>query len=185
MTDNTGAAQDSINYDAWGNIASEANANVRGNYAYTGGTIDTATGLLHLGGRDLSLVTHIWIEPDPIGFGGGQSNLVQYVGNGPTNGTDASGLYEAPNFYDKRYWKTQRDPQSLGDNGGDSRGRLALDNELARLAKKADPLIEMNKASQEAALRLYRGSGQGISRCGIFRHLKSAENSPGHIGYGT
>ena len=91
MTDNTGAAQDSINYDAWGNITSEANANVRGNYAYTGGTIDTATGLLHLGGRDLSLVTHIWIEQDPIGFDAGQSNLVQYVGNGPTNGTDPTG----------------------------------------------------------------------------------------------
>ena len=33
-----------------------------------------------------------WLSEDPIGFGGGDANLYRYCGNGPTDGTDPSGL---------------------------------------------------------------------------------------------
>ncbi len=33
-----------------------------------------------------------WISKDPIGFEAGDANLYRYVGNGPTNATDPSGL---------------------------------------------------------------------------------------------
>jgi hypothetical protein len=33
-----------------------------------------------------------WLSQDPLGFTAGDANLYRYVGNGPTNGTDASGL---------------------------------------------------------------------------------------------
>jgi hypothetical protein len=34
-----------------------------------------------------------WLEEDPIGFDAGQSNLSQFVGNDPVNGSDPSGQY--------------------------------------------------------------------------------------------
>jgi hypothetical protein len=34
-----------------------------------------------------------WLEEDPIGFEGGDSNLYRYVANTPTNATDPSGLF--------------------------------------------------------------------------------------------
>lgn len=33
-----------------------------------------------------------WMQEDPIDFEGGDLNLYRYVGNGPTNATDPSGL---------------------------------------------------------------------------------------------
>ena len=36
--------------------------------------------------------TGTWIQPDPIGFLGGQDNLSEFVGNDPTNFVDPSGL---------------------------------------------------------------------------------------------
>ncbi|MCO8123236.1 hypothetical protein NHH03_15920 [Stieleria sp. TO1_6] len=36
------------------------------------------------------------ISQDPIGFAAGDANLYRYVGNGPTNATDPSGLEEVP-----------------------------------------------------------------------------------------
>ena len=35
-----------------------------------------------------------WISEDPIGFEAGDANLYRYVGNGPTNAVDPSGLEE-------------------------------------------------------------------------------------------
>lgn len=34
----------------------------------------------------------MWTSKDPIRFGGGQTNLYQYVGDDPVNGTDPDGL---------------------------------------------------------------------------------------------
>jgi RHS repeat-associated protein len=44
--------------------------------------------------RVYSPVLMRFISTDPIGFGGGDANLFRFVGNGPTNYTDPSGLYE-------------------------------------------------------------------------------------------
>jgi uncharacterized protein RhaS with RHS repeats len=33
-----------------------------------------------------------WLMEDPLGFDAGDYNLERYVGNGPTDGTDPSGL---------------------------------------------------------------------------------------------
>ncbi|MBX9627173.1 MAG: RHS repeat-associated core domain-containing protein, partial [Gemmataceae bacterium] len=37
-----------------------------------------------------------WLQPDPIGFAGGDPNLYRYVGNSPTNFVDPSGLSGEP-----------------------------------------------------------------------------------------
>jgi len=48
-----------------------------------------------------------WLGEDPIGFDAGAMNLAEYVGNGPTNATDPTGLVQ---------WDTARpDPKNPGD----------------------------------------------------------------------
>jgi uncharacterized protein RhaS with RHS repeats len=39
-----------------------------------------------------------WMEEDPEGFDAGDSNLMRYVGNDPTNATDPTGLEHEPNL---------------------------------------------------------------------------------------
>ena len=85
-------------YDAFGNLSAAADVSTRLGYygfAFAGGILDDATGLLHLGARDYDPQTGTWIEPDPIRFGGGDTNLYAYVGGDPVNFVDPSG-YIAP-----------------------------------------------------------------------------------------
>lgn len=51
-----------------------------------------STGLQNNLNRWYDASTGRWLSEDPIGFSAGDANLYRYVGNGPTNGTDPSGL---------------------------------------------------------------------------------------------
>jgi RHS repeat-associated protein len=53
---------------------------------------DPDTGLVRFGARDYDAQVGRWLAKDPIGFGGGQSNLYGYVANDPVNLVDPSGL---------------------------------------------------------------------------------------------
>jgi RHS repeat-associated protein len=61
-------------------------------YTYTGRDSDTFTGLQYNRARWYDPVTGRFISQDPIGFEAGDANLYRYVGNGPMNATDPSGL---------------------------------------------------------------------------------------------
>jgi len=76
-------------YDAFG-LRSGTRLPILG-FAFAGGILDDATGLLHLGARDYDPETGTWIEPDPIRFAGGDTNLYAYAGNDPINFVDPSG----------------------------------------------------------------------------------------------
>ena len=94
------------NFDSFGNVRSETHYAVEGEivtagqygyvdeaFAYTGRFFDSATGLQNNLHRWYDASVRRWMSEDPIGFNGGDSNLYRYVGNGPTNSTDASGLH--------------------------------------------------------------------------------------------
>ncbi len=68
--------------------AGAANAN---SYQFTGRESD-GTGLYYYRARYYSPTSQRFISQDPIGFGGGDSNLYGYVGNQPTEYVDPSGL---------------------------------------------------------------------------------------------
>src|SRR5438128_1362882 len=78
-------------------------------YLFQGGRYDTATGLYNFRHRDLSPVLGRWLQPDPLGFAGGDSNLYRYVSNGPGNTTDPSGLAETrvvlTPMTEEQFWK--------------------------------------------------------------------------------
>ncbi|MGF1580034.1 MAG: RHS repeat-associated core domain-containing protein [Gemmataceae bacterium] len=91
VTDNSGVVQNTIVYDAFGNITSESNASFGDRYKWTGREYDTETGLQYNRARYYDPAIGRWIHRDPIGFDAGDSNLYRYVNNAPVMNTDPSG----------------------------------------------------------------------------------------------
>ncbi len=81
-------------YDSFGNLKSETNAAVDCLFGFTGRPFDTATGLQNNLNRWYDPSVGQWLSKDPIGFEGGDANIRRYVGNSPTCGTDARGLWK-------------------------------------------------------------------------------------------
>jgi RHS repeat-associated protein len=112
LTDNLGTVRDLVDYiandvtsvvmhavyNSFGKLANTVNPGTGQPasclFGFTGRPFDTNTGLQNNDNRWYDPATHRWLSQDPSGFGGGDSNLYRYCGNGPTNGTDPSGLAE-------------------------------------------------------------------------------------------
>ncbi len=80
-------------FDAYGKLQSQTNPAVDCLFAYTGRPIDETTGLQNNLNRWYDATTGRWMSEDPVGFEGRHENLYAYVGNGPVNAVDPSGLY--------------------------------------------------------------------------------------------
>ncbi len=81
-----------LTYDSFGKVTSETSPSLDFDYGFTGRERDESTGLIYHRARYGDPDTHTWLNPDPIGFRAGDSNLYRVVANGPTNATDPSGL---------------------------------------------------------------------------------------------
>ncbi len=79
-------------FDAYGNLQSQTNAAHDTLFGFTGRPLDQATSLQNNLHRWYDPATGRWMSEDPIGFEGRDGNLSAYVGNGPVNATDPSGL---------------------------------------------------------------------------------------------
>jgi RHS repeat-associated protein len=88
-TDGTVAQR--LDYDAFGRVMLDTNPGFQP-FGFAGGLYDPQTGLLRFGARDYDPETGRWTSKDPIGFGGGGSNLYGYVLIDPVNRVDPSGL---------------------------------------------------------------------------------------------
>lgn len=87
--DATGAATSAATYDAFGNLAS----GTRGDrYGYAGREWDGVLGQSYHRARVYDPAAGRWWAEDPLGFGGGDTNLYRYAGNRPTDRTDPSGM---------------------------------------------------------------------------------------------
>ncbi|WP_375591828.1 carbohydrate-binding protein [Chitiniphilus eburneus] len=87
----TGEVKQEIAYDAWGNVLSDTNPGFQP-FGFAGGLYDKDTGLVRFGARDYDPQIGRWTAKDPIGFGGGDSNVYGYVKSDPVNNIDPSGL---------------------------------------------------------------------------------------------
>jgi RHS repeat-associated protein len=85
-------------YDAYGRLVSQSNPDQTTLFAFTARPFDPATNLQNNLNRWYDAEVGRWLSEDPIGFDAGDANLRRYVGNGPTNATDPSGLdaYDGP-----------------------------------------------------------------------------------------
>jgi RHS repeat-associated protein len=98
VTDGLGAGVlDHLEYDGFGTIVNtEASPADGGRYTYAAYAGDRATGLYHTDWREDQAPTGTWNQEDPEGFDAGDPNLHRYLGNGPTNAVDPSGLKPKP-----------------------------------------------------------------------------------------
>ncbi len=95
----TAAAVDHVIYTAYG--APTVDEGTMPRFGFDGLRYDAATGYYFTATRPYDPKTGTWIQPDPIGFLGGQDNLSEFVGNDPTNFVDPSGLGPiSPTFND-------------------------------------------------------------------------------------
>jgi RHS repeat-associated protein len=92
--DNTGTVTGSRSYAGFGAVTTTSGTGLD-RYAFTGAGTDPLTGLVGDNARQYDPGLGRWTSEDPLGFGAGDANLNRYVGNGPTNGRDPSGM-QAP-----------------------------------------------------------------------------------------
>lgn len=87
----TGHVAQEITYDPFGEVISDSNPGFQP-FGYAGGLYEHETGLTHFGAREYDAELGRWTASDPIGFGGGDTNLYGYVVQDPVNLVDPSGL---------------------------------------------------------------------------------------------
>ncbi|KQC11076.1 MAG: hypothetical protein APR62_10650 [Smithella sp. SDB] len=102
MTNSSKAIVSKYSYDAFGNITNKLeNTNLLNQpFTYVGqhGVMTEPNGFYYMKARYYDPTVGRFISEDPIGFDGGQVNLLAYVGNNPVNGIDPSGLMWKPNW---------------------------------------------------------------------------------------
>jgi RHS repeat-associated protein len=91
LISNSGTVLDNVTYgDSYGNNPSDSGTGDR--FKFTAREYDTEIGLYYVRARYYDANVGRFLSQDPLGFGAGDANLYRYVGNGPTNDTDALGL---------------------------------------------------------------------------------------------
>ncbi|MGZ5445925.1 MAG: NHL domain-containing protein [Thermoanaerobaculia bacterium] len=87
----TGELVQRIVYDAFGAVISDTAPGFQP-FGFAGGLYDRDTRLVRFGARDYDPHTGRWTAKDPIGFGGGDTNLYGYAFSDPINFVDPTGL---------------------------------------------------------------------------------------------
>ncbi|MBI4586444.1 MAG: PKD domain-containing protein [Planctomycetes bacterium] len=87
----TGVVAQRLDYDEFGNITNDTSPGFQP-FGFAGGLYDRDTGLYRFGARDYDPQVGRWTAKDPLGFGGGDTNLYGYVQSDPVNLIDPSGL---------------------------------------------------------------------------------------------
>ncbi len=87
----TGSIAQRMDYDEFGNVTLDTNPGFQP-FGFAGGLYDAQTGLVHFGAREYDPGSGRWTSKDPIGFGGGDANLYNYVFADPINLRDFNGL---------------------------------------------------------------------------------------------
>jgi len=84
VTGRAGTALDTYTYDPYGNVTPGGSNSVANPWQYTGGYLDSETGLVKLGQRYYDPGTGRWTQQDPLGGG------YVYVSDDPNDLTDSS-----------------------------------------------------------------------------------------------
>ena len=96
MTDNSKNIVNKYAYDEFGNILAQ-DETIAQPFKFVGqfGVMTEPNGFYYMKARYYDPKVGRFISEDPIGFEGGDVNLMAYVGNSPVNRTDPSGLWAA------------------------------------------------------------------------------------------
>ena len=107
--------------------------------SYAGYSWDPVLGVYLSDTRPYNPATGTWMSQDPIRFAAGDPNLNRYVGNGPTNGRDPSGLVDYRGAFKKETpdlpndWKVHHTKQqALADRYLNEKGINIHDSDYLR-----------------------------------------------------
>ncbi|MEL7498440.1 MAG: Ig-like domain-containing protein [Planctomycetota bacterium] len=92
VVDGSGNVVNHIQYNSFGEVASQTNGLVDVLFGFTGKPLEKATGLQNNHHRWYDSSVGRWTSEDPITFAAGDANLYRYVGNNNQNATDPDGL---------------------------------------------------------------------------------------------
>jgi RHS repeat-associated protein len=139
-----GTVVNDVDYDAYGSVKGETTASGWDptRYGYAGRESDAATGLEYDRARYYDAAVGGWTGQDPAGFAAGDANLYRYVGNGPTDATDPSGL------------------DSVGVEGSNVVWRVPANDNRSPLRKFWDGLTGQNQSPKRSYI-VGRISSQG------------------------
>jgi RHS repeat-associated protein len=87
---NTGAIAQRLDYDEFGRVFVDTAPSFQP-FGFAGGLYDPYTSFVRFGARDYDPRTGRWTTRDPIGLGGGATNVYQYVFSDPINFIDPEG----------------------------------------------------------------------------------------------
>jgi RHS repeat-associated protein len=93
VVDSDGDQLDHLDYNSFGNLITQTNADFKEVIGYIGLVHDVDDNFDFTPNRVRDPISGGWLSKDPIGLGGGQSNLYDYDNNDPINRRDRSGLY--------------------------------------------------------------------------------------------
>ena len=94
VADASGTVVKTVTYDSFGNVLEDSNESLAVPFGFAGGLYDADTGLVRFGYRDYDAEVGRWTAKDPIGFGGGDSDLYGYCGGDPVDSVDINGKKE-------------------------------------------------------------------------------------------
>jgi len=95
LINNAGVVVDHVRVDAFGVIVSRSNANIYQRHFFIGREWDSASQLYYMHARYYDALLGRFISQDPIGLGGGDTNVYRYSANDPVNSSDPSGLQQS------------------------------------------------------------------------------------------
>ena len=200
VTDGSGTIVDHIDYGSFGERVAETNPSGGSRYGYTGREWDAALELQDNRTRFYDPKAGLFIQEDSKGFGAGDANLTRYVGNGPTNGSDPSGLSawdwikRTGNSVGTAVWDYTLGAViglggGLGDDIGTGGGELlyadpgkAIDLATVRRQYVLDQFMEIPSADQE---HLTPDQFASEGRRAVFKGLNDNLEYAGKIGKGA
>jgi RHS repeat-associated protein len=158
LTDGAGAVAAAYAYAPFGEILNKTGS-IANPFTYAGahGVISEGNGLYFMKNRYYDAVTGRFIQKDPIGFRGGQTNLYAYVNNNPVKDVDPYGLglfgiiKSFLGFAEetKDYVEQEGKPQTIGDmlEGNKKKGIEAYNpqneaDKMYRLTQSGGKVIE-------------------------------------------
>ncbi len=95
VIDANGTVVKTVTYDSFGNMLNDSNENFTVPFGFAGGLYDADAGLVRFGFRDYDAEVGRWTAKDPIGFGGGVSDLYGYCVDDPISWIELEGLQGA------------------------------------------------------------------------------------------
>jgi RHS repeat-associated protein len=86
----SGGVVQRLDFDEWGTITRDTKPGLQP-FGFAGGLYDLDTKLVRFGARDYDSALGRWLDKDPLGFDGGDTNLYGYVLQDPVNLRDPKG----------------------------------------------------------------------------------------------